>query len=166
MRKLKLLVYPDKNLRTYAPKVLNIDYEIKEDVSNMIYTMEENSGIGLAANQVGILKRIIVFNNNFKRKTQVLINPEIVSTDGNVISEGEGCLSLPYLRCDVMRHRKIGVSGLDIEGKDVFFECNGMTSITIQHEIDHLNGKLLLDKISNYKRDRYKKYLDTLLDEV
>jgi len=157
-----ILIYPHESLRTTASYVKKVDDYLVKLSNNMIEFLNQMMGMGLAANQINVDKRLIVYNDNKESDLQVLINPEIIYSEGVVISEKEGCLSLPYLRCDVIRHRNIEVVGIDLEEKEKRVVCNGMTSIILQHEIDHLDGVLLIDKISKYRKQKYKELLSKM----
>ncbi len=157
---LDILTYPDEFLRRTAKPVEEIDEEVNKIIENMADTMYQAPGVGLAAIQAGIDKSIIIFDPEAdaeKRNYQVLINPRIVSSEGGTISENEGCLSVPDLRSDVRRAEKVVVEGLDRNGSPVRMDADGLLSVILQHEIDHLNGTLFIDRISALKREMYKK---------
>jgi len=122
--------------------------------------MYEAPGVGLAAIQVGHDKSLLIYDvapRDEKRDLQVLINPRIVSSEGTMISEDEGCLSVPDFRSDVKRASQILVEGIDREGKPLRLEAEGLLAVVLQHEIDHLNGTLFIDRISSLKRQMYKR---------
>ena len=124
----------------------------------MASTMYQAPGIGLAAIQVGCDKSILVYDimpKDEKRSLQVLINPRIISSEGTTISEDEGCLSVPDFRENVKRAASILVEGVDREGKPLRIEAEGFLSVVLQHEIDHLNGVLFIDRISSLKKGMY-----------
>jgi len=157
---LKILKYPDDFLRCSARPVESITDAIQEIIENMAETMYQAPGVGLAANQAGINQRIIVFDHEAdaqKRNYQVIINPTIKFCQGETISENEGCLSVPDLRADVKRSDFVVVEGLDRSGNKVKIDTDGVISVILQHEIDHLNGVLFIDRISALKRSLYKK---------
>ncbi len=157
---LEILTYPDDFLRKTAKPVAAVDKEIWEIIENMADTMYSAPGVGLAAIQAGIDKSIIIYDpdaDSEKRGYQALINPKVISTSGETVSENEGCLSVPDFRSDVPRAEKVVVEGLDREGKAVRIEADGLLSVILQHEIDHLNGILFIDRISPLKRGMYKK---------
>lgn len=160
MAVLEIKRYPERVLKERASSVLNIDREILKLIDDMIETMYAAPGIGLAAPQVGVSKRIIVIDVSVKEgeKTPliVLINPEIVSTEGEIDSE-EGCLSLPGYTTTVKRAEGVVVKGFNRDGKEIKVEGEGLLSRALQHEIDHLNGILLIDRISKIKREFFKK---------
>lgn len=157
---LEIITYPDKFLSRPTKPVKKIDRAIQELIEDMADTMYESSGTGLAAIQVGYDKSIIVYDisqGEGKRSLQVLINPRIVSSSGETVSEDEGCLSVPDFKTDVKRATSVLVEGLDRKGRYLSIETDGYHAIVLQHEIDHLNGILLLDRISALKRGLYKK---------
>ncbi len=157
---LDILTYPNKFLSKPTEQVENIDQELQDLIGDMAHTMYEAPGIGLAAIQVGHDKSLIVYDvspRDEERLLQVLINPRIISSEGTVISEEEGCLSVPDFRADVKRAVSILVEGIDKEGKPLRIEAEGLLSLVLQHEIDHLNGKLFIDRISSLKRQMYKR---------
>ena len=162
MEILKVLTYPDPFLKKTATPVENIDEEIEKLIEHMVFTMYDAPGVGLAAMQVGVDKSLIVYDSGLgkegeERKPEVLINPRIVAAEGNVISENEGCLSVPDFRADVKRCAAVAVEGVDRNGKPVRLERDDFLSIILQHEIDHLNGTLFIDRISSLKRELYKR---------
>jgi peptide deformylase len=156
----KILTYPDKFLRQPTKPVLNIDGAVQEIIDDMADTMYEAPGIGLAAIQVGCDKSILIYDGlpgEVKRSLQVLINPKIVDSHGEILSENEGCLSVPEFSADVKRSNAILIEGLDRDGKQTQIEADGFLAIVLQHEIDHLNGRLFIDHISALKRELYKR---------
>jgi len=157
---LEILTYPDKFLTKPTKPVENIDEKIRNLIEGMASTMYQAPGIGLAAIQVGCDKSLLVYDvsdKDEKRSLHVLINPRIVSSEGTTISEEEGCLSVPDFKADVKRAVSILVEGVDREGKPLRIEAQGLLSVMLQHEIDHLNGILFIDHISSLKRGIYKK---------
>ena len=159
--KMKIHVYPDPVLRARAEKVLDIDEETQTLIDGMITTMYAAPGIGLAANQVGNLARIIVFDlhpGEDRRSPLALINPEIVDGEGKITHE-EACLSVVDFAAEVSRMAKVSVKGFDRKGKPVSLEAEDLLAICLQHEIDHLDGTLYIDHISSLKRALYKKKL-------
>ena len=160
--KLKIHIYPDPILRAHAEPVENINEDIQDLVDNMIETMcSTPTSIGLAANQVGELKRIIVFDLNpgeEGRKPAALINPEIVIGEGETNNE-EACLSLIDFSAPITRNAQVKVRGVDRHGNPMDIEAEGLKAICLQHEIDHLDGTLIIDYISSLKRALYKKRL-------
>ena len=160
MAKLDIVKYPNQLLTNKSEPLSNIDDNTRKLIEDMIDTMYAFSGVGLAAIQVGIPKKIIIYDHltqHNKRNFQVLINPQIIEHNGTQISEKEGCLSLPELRADIKRFKTISVKGLNIEGKPITIDAEGLLAIILQHEIEHLNGILLVDKISALKRNIYKR---------
>ncbi|GAC12704.1 peptide deformylase [Aliiglaciecola lipolytica] len=157
---LKVLKFPDERLRTVAKPVDNVDGEIKKLVDDMFDTMREENGIGLAATQVNVHKRVVVMDISEDQNTpRVFINPEIIEMDGQTISE-EGCLSVPNSYAKVERAEHIIVKALDVEGNEYTLEADGLLAICIQHELDHLKGKLFVDYLSPLKRKRIRSKLE------
>ncbi|UCF72214.1 MAG: peptide deformylase [Deltaproteobacteria bacterium] len=157
--------YPDPILKKKAEPVVSIDGGLQRLINNMSKLMYEAWGIGLAANQVGVAKRIIIFDTTYREKEKdltVLINPTIVLAEGKVVSE-EGCLSVPDFQGKITREEYLKVRGLDRRGKPIDIDAEGLTAICIQHEIDHLNGTLILDHVSHLKRNLYRRKIDKLL---
>jgi peptide deformylase len=164
MAVLEIKTYPDLILKKKATEITEIDGNIHKLIDGMLETMYKAKGIGLAAPQVGISKRLIVININSQEKKYsplVIINPQIVSKEGEILSE-EGCLSIPGFFTTLKRSEKVFVKGIDRKGKEIEIETNGLLGRAIQHEIDHLDGILLIDRISPLKRELFKKkYLKT-----
>ena len=166
MNRLEVLHFPDKRLRKIAEPVKKVDNEIKNIIEQMFFTMYEEKGIGLAATQVNIHKRIIVIDvSENKDKKIFLINPEIISLSDDIDTMEEGCLSVPGFYETVSRPKTVKVSSLNYDGKQIEIEANGLLSTCIQHEIDHLNGKLFVDHISSLKRTRIEKKITKLKKE-
>ena len=162
----KILTYPDKFLRQSTKPVVNIDEAVQKLIDDMTDTMYEAPGVGLAAIQVGSDQRILIYDSQpgeVNRTPDVIINPKIVDSEGEIISQEEGCLSVPDFRSDVKRARKIVVEGLDRDGKPIQIEAEGYLAIVLQHEIDHLNGKLFIDHLSALKRELYKRRVKKML---
>jgi peptide deformylase len=160
MSSLQIYAFPNKFLSRTAKPVENIDGTIQEIIDRMALTMYEAPGIGLAAIQVGVDRSILVYDvapRDETRDLHVLINPKIVSDAGEILSENEGCLSVPDYRADVKRSKSIFVEGFDRDGNPIRIEAEDLLAIVLQHEIDHLNGKLFIDRISKLKRELYKK---------
>lgn len=160
MALLNILTYPDKFLKQKAKPVKEIDKSIQKLIDDMAETMYDAPGTGLAAVQVGVDKRIIIYDGlpgESDDDLRVLINPVIVSSSGETISKQEGCLSVPDYREDVKRFQFVHVEGLDRKGKPVTIKTDDFISIVLQHEIDHLNGILFIDRISKLKRNLYRK---------
>lgn len=159
MSLLKILQYPDKRLHTVAKPVVQVDDEIRQLVADMAETMYAAPGIGLAATQVDRHIRLIVADvSEQKNALLVLINPEILAKDGEVLGE-EGCLSVPGIYDKVTRAEHIRVRALDREGQPFELETDGLLAICIQHEIDHLDGKVFVEYLSRLKQERIKSKL-------
>ncbi|HIG65072.1 MAG TPA: peptide deformylase [Methyloprofundus sp.] len=159
---LSILEFPDPRLRTVAEPVKKVDKAIKSLVNDMLETMYEARGVGLAATQVNVHKRIIVIDTSEdKNHPLCLINPEIIEQTGKEESD-EGCLSVPGVFEPVQRAEEIKVSALDKDGKLFEIETGGLLSVCIQHEMDHLLGKLFVDYLSPLKRQRIKKKMNKL----
>ena len=157
---LEVLTYPDKFLGQPTKAVENIDGKIQKIIDNMAETMYDAPGAGLAAIQVGFDKSIIVYNSlpgETEKSFQVLLNPKILESDGEIISENEGCLSVPDFTSNVKRPSLVLVEGIDRKGSPLRIEAEGYLAIVLQHEIDHLNGILFIDRISSLKRELYKR---------
>ena len=157
---LDILHFPDSRLRKRAVDVETVDDEVRTLVDNMFETMYAAPGIGLAATQVNVQKRIIVIDiSKDQDDPMVFINPEIVATDG-VEEMDEGCLSVPGIYEKVQRAEHIKVRALDRDGKSFELETGDLLAVCIQHEIDHLDGKLFVDYLSPLKRQRIRKKLE------
>jgi peptide deformylase len=159
MARLPILEYPDPRLRITAEPVTKVDAEIKNLVADMLETMYAAPGIGLAATQVNVHLRILVIDvSDDRNEPFCFINPEIVAREGKTTGE-EGCLSVPDLYESVERAAKITVRALDPDGQTFELETDGLLAVCVQHEIDHLDGKLFVDYLSELKRQRLKKRL-------
>mgnify|MGYP001357081562 CR=1 FL=1 len=159
---LTILEFPDERLRKKAVAVQTVDGKIKNLVEDMLETMYQAKGIGLAATQVNIQQRIVVIDvSEEKDKPLCLINPEIIAKDGVEESE-EGCLSVPGFFEKVTRAEHIKVKALNKEGQPFEFEADALLAVCVQHELDHLEGKLFVDYISALKRQRIKKKLEKI----
>lgn len=155
MALLPILCYPDPRLHKVAKPVASVDKRIRQIVDDMAQTMYEAPGVGLAATQVDIHERIIVIDISDDRDGLiVLINPEVVSTSSEKIFWKEGCLSVPEYYDEVERFETIKVKALNIEGKEFELEADGLLAICIQHEMDHLLGKVFVEYLSPLKRVR------------
>jgi len=162
MALLKILHYPDTRLRKKAAIVSNVDNHIKQVIDDMLETMYDAPGIGLAATQVNIHQRVVVIDVSEKHDDPLcLINPEIISKAGQTQSE-EGCLSVPEYYADVTRAETVTIKALDREGEAFELDAEGILAICIQHEIDHLNGKMFVDYLSSLKQQRVRKKLEKL----
>ncbi|MEW5908550.1 MAG: peptide deformylase [Thermodesulfobacteriota bacterium] len=160
MRILEIATYPDEFLKKISKPVESINGSIQELIENMATTMYHAPGVGLAATQVRSDQRILVYDLDFREgreDLQVLINPRIIEGEGEFLSEDEGCLSVPDFRADVKRFSRILIEGVDRHGTPRRFEAEGFLATVLQHEIDHLNGKLFIDRISALKRELYKR---------
>lgn len=156
---LEILVYPDERLRKIAKPVEVVDDEIRQLVSDMTETMYDANGIGLAATQVDVHQQVIVMDLSEERnQPRVLINPVIVEKDGEQIYD-EGCLSVPEYYAPVLRAEHIKLTALDEQGEIYQLEADGLLAICIQHEMDHLVGKVFVDYLSRLKQDRIRKKL-------
>jgi peptide deformylase len=159
---LSILEFPDERLRKKAAPVKTVDAEIRKLVDDMLETMYEYRGIGLAATQVNVHKRVIVLDTSEdKDQSLCLINPEIIEKKGTEVSE-EGCLSVPGFFEKVKRAEQVKVRALDKNGQEFEMEVDDLLSVCIQHEMDHLEGKLFVDYLSPLKRQRIKKKLDKI----
>lgn len=160
MATLEILEFPDPRLRTKAVSVETVDDSIKRLVADMLETMYAASGIGLAATQVDVHKRILVLDVSEERdQPHVFINPEIVASRGGQVYE-EGCLSVPGIYAEVSRADWIEVQALDQTGETIKVEADGILAVCLQHEMDHLEGKLFVDYLSPLKRQRVRKKLE------
>ncbi|WP_419227074.1 peptide deformylase [Alteromonas sp. OM2203] len=157
---LDVLSFPDERLRTVAKPVEEVNDEIKQLVSDMFETMKDENGIGLAATQVNRHVQVVVMDvSEDQNEPRVFINPEIIRKDGSTISE-EGCLSVPGNYAKVERAEAITVKALDQNGELFELDAEGLLAICIQHELDHLKGKLFIDYLSPLKRQRIRKKLE------
>lgn len=154
MALLDILVFPDPRLRTRAKPVAEVDARIRQLADDMLETMYAAPGIGLAATQVDVHERLLVIDlSEDKNEPMVFINPELVRAEGHEVMD-EGCLSVPGSFESVERAQSIRVRALDREGKPFELDADGLLAVCIQHEMDHLEGKLFVDYLSNLKRQR------------
>ena len=161
MSLLEILEYPDPRLRTIAKPVKDITPEIETLIVDMFETMYDAPGIGLAASQVDQHIQLIVMDlSEEKDEPLVFINPELTILDGEAEKMQEGCLSVPGFYEDVSRIEHVLIKALDRNGKAFELEATGLLAVCIQHEMDHLNGKLFVDYLSSLKRNRIKKKLE------
>jgi peptide deformylase len=159
MTKLVILEYPDPRLRTKATPVAVFDEALRRLVDDLLETMYGAKGVGLAASQVDVHKRLLVLDVSETRdQPMVLINPQILSAEGRVPGE-EGCLSLPGIYDKLERAARIRVRALDRDGKPFEIDAEGMLAVCIQHEMDHLDGKLFVDYLSELKRQLIRRRL-------
>ena len=160
MALLEVLRFPDERLRTVAQPVTDINDDVRTIVKDMLETMYDENGIGLPATQVDIHQRIVVIDVSDERdQPLVLINPEITHKDGSTVSE-EGCLSVPNSYAKVDRAETVTVKALNEQGEEFSLDADGLLAICIQHELDHLLGKLFIDYLSPLKRQRIRKKLE------
>ncbi|MCF6249083.1 MAG: peptide deformylase [Desulfobacula sp.] len=170
---LDILTYPAKSLLEPSVNVSSIDDELKKMVSDMGETMFDAPGVGLAAPQIGVNKRLIIYDINAanhddegsKKQFKALINPVITASTGSIISESEACLSVVDYSADVKRYEAVTVEAQDIDGNKLEIQARGILAVIMQHEIDHLDGILFIDRISLLKRTIYKKKLKKTLKE-
>lgn len=156
MALLPILHYPDPRLKKRAEPVTEVDESIRRLAADMAETMYAAPGIGLAATQVDVHKRVIVIDVSEDRSgLMVLINPEILEKDGECVSE-EGCLSVPGIYDKVTRAERVKVRALNLQGEQIEFEAEGLLAVCIQHEIDHLDGKVFVEYLSPLKQSRIK----------
>lgn len=159
--KLHILTFPNPFLLQPTDPVANVDGVLQETIERMGAIMYEAPGVGLAAIQVGLNQSFLVYDvvhsSGEGRQLEVLVNPQIVEMEGSIVSEQEGCLSVPDFRSDVKRAERILVEGFDRHGEPLRFEADGFKAVVLQHEIDHLNGRLFIDRISRLKRQIYKR---------
>ncbi len=157
MAKLSILRYPDPRLHTVAKPVKEVDDRIRQLVDDMLETMYEADGVGLAATQVDVHERVIVIDTSEGRDDpKVLINPEIVARSEEMTFADEGCLSVPQVYDKVRRHAQVTVRALGRDGHEYEFSAEGLLSVCVQHEMDHLIGKVFVEYLSSLKRDRIK----------
>ncbi len=161
MAKLPILLYPSSLIRKKSLPVTSINGELQRLIDDMVETMYAAPGVGLAAPQVGALKQIIVLDPHDDRKSTrplALINPELVAADGQIVEE-EGCLCIPDLREGVPRFKRVVVKAYDRNEKEIVLEGSDLLARILQHEIDHLNGVLFIDRLSAAKRELVKRRL-------
>lgn len=166
MTVLKVLTYPDPFLKTVVKPVVEFDQQLQKDADDMSETMYESNGIGLAATQVGIDKQLVVIDVTYKKDDEdeyeknplVMVNPVIIEKTDKLVFE-EGCLSVPDYRAEVERYGQIKVKYNQLNGEEVAVEADGLFAICIQHELDHLNGILFIDRLPLLKRKMIQKKL-------
>jgi peptide deformylase len=169
MDKLNILTYPDKTLSRPTTPLNDIDGEVQEMINGMATAMYTAPGVGLAAIQVGWDKSVLIYDispREESRALHVLVNPKMITQEGQIISENEGCLSVPDFRADVKRSEFVTVGGHDREGNPIRLDAEGILAIVLQHEIDHLNGTLFIERISSLKRQMYKRRVKKKLKEI
>jgi peptide deformylase len=173
MALLEIYQYPERVLLKKALPVETIDETVIKLVNDMGETMFAAPGVGLAAPQVGQSRRIIVYNpqagtpedKEDSKEFKALINPEIIASSGSIVSENEACLSVPDYSCNVKRFETVTVRALNLDGKKLEFDAQGLLAVIMQHEIDHLDGILYIERISTLKRNMYKKKIKKRLAE-
>jgi peptide deformylase len=155
MARLPILRYPDPRLHTVAKPVAAVDERIRRLADDMLETMYASDGVGLAATQVDVHERLIVMDTSEQHNQPVvLINPEIVKRSEEMALNEEGCLSVPQIYDRVERHARVTVQALDREGQRFELDAEGLTAVCVQHEMDHLLGKVFVEYLSLLKRDR------------
>ncbi|MCL4699072.1 MAG: peptide deformylase, partial [Burkholderiaceae bacterium] len=155
MAKLNILRYPDPRLHTVAKPVAAVDERIRRLVDEMLETMYAAEGVGLAATQVDVHERVIVMDTSSERdRPLVLINPELIARSTELAVAEEGCLSVPQIYDKVERHARVTVRALGRDGASFDLEAEGLTAVCVQHEMDHLVGKVFVEYLSPLKRDR------------
>ncbi len=167
MAKLTILRYPDPRLHTVARPVAAVDARVRQLADDMLETMYANDGVGLAATQVDVHERLVVLDTSEGRDDpRVLINPEIIGRSAETKLSEEGCLSVPAIYDKVERHAWVTVRALGRDGEPYEFTAEGLQAICVQHELDHLMGKVFVEYLSSLKRDRIKtKMLKKTRDE-
>lgn len=170
---LPILRFPDPRLRTVAKPIAQVDARIQKLADDMLETMYHKQGVGLAATQINVHERLVVTDcagENEAPDPRVFINPEIIKKSDETKVHQEGCLSIPENYADVERADRVTVAALDRDGKPFELDCDGLLAVCIQHEIDHLNGKLFIDYLSparrNLVREKMKKYERRLQKEA
>lgn len=157
MALLPILRYPDPRLHTIAKPVKEVDDRIRQLADDMLETMREADGVGLAATQVDVHERLIVMDTSETHdQPRVLINPEIIERSEEMMVGDEGCLSVPSIYDKVERHARVKVRALGRDGQPYEFEAEGLTAVCVQHEMDHLMGKVFVEYLSPLKRNRIK----------
>ncbi|MFT3666843.1 peptide deformylase [Piscinibacter sp.] len=168
MARLNILRYPDPRLHTVAKPVVQVDERIRRLVDDMLETMYDAEGVGLAATQVDVHERVIVIDTSEERnRPRVLINPELTWRSEEMHVGDEGCLSVPAIYDKVERHARVRVRALGRDGQPHEFDAEGLLAVCVQHEMDHLMGKVFVEYLSPLKRERIKtKMLKKSRDEV
>ncbi|HEY4080477.1 MAG TPA: peptide deformylase [Burkholderiaceae bacterium] len=157
MSTLNILKYPDPKLHTVAKPVVEVDERIRQLVDDMLETMYAADGVGLAATQVDVHERVVVIDTSADRDApRILINPELIAMSEEMAEGEEGCLSVPTIYDKVQRHARVTVRALGRDGQPYEFEAEGLLSVCVQHEMDHLMGKVFVEYLSLLKRDRIK----------
>ena len=168
MPQLNILRYPDPRLHTVAKPVVEVDERLRRLADDMLETMYAADGVGLAATQVDVHVRLLVMDTSAERdQPQVLINPEITARSAEMIRGDEGCLSVPTIYDKVERHARVSVRALGRDGQPFEFEAEGLAAVCVQHEMDHLLGKVFVEYLSPLKRERIKiKMIKKTRDEL
>ena len=157
MAKLTILRYPDPRLHTVAKPVAQVDARVRQLVDDMLESMYDADGVGLAATQVDVHERVIVIDTSEMRdQPRVLINPALVVRSEEMTFTDEGCLSVPAIYDRLRRHARVTVRALGRDGEPHEFEAEGLLAVAVQHEMDHLIGKVFVEYLSQLKRDRIK----------
>jgi peptide deformylase len=157
MAQLNILRFPDPRLHTVAKPVAEVDARIRQLVDDMLETMYAADGVGLAATQVDVHERVVVIDTSQDRDTpRVLINPEIIRKSERMVDGEEGCLSVPQIYDKVPRHAEVTVRATNRDGEVYEFDADGLLAVCVQHELDHLMGKVFVEYLSPLKRDRIK----------
>jgi peptide deformylase len=160
MALLNILKFPDARLHTVAKPVAVVDERIKQIADDMLETMYEAEGVGLAATQIDVHERVIVMDTSEGRdEPRVLINPELIATSEEMNEGEEGCLSVPTIYDKVKRHARVTVRALGRDGQPYEFDAEGLLAVCVQHEMDHLMGKVFVEYLSPLKRERIKSKL-------
>lgn len=168
MAVLPILTYPDPRLKSVAEPISEVSEEIRTLVEDMAETMYAAPGVGLAANQVGVLKRVFVIDiadEDDPSELLVFINPEIIEFDGEQ-SYNEGCLSFPGAAEEIKRAATVKVRALNVEGETFELEADGLLAVAIQHENDHLNGILMIDKVGTLKKRKISRQVQKAVAEA
>lgn len=164
MPPLEILKYPDPVLKETSLEVNHIDSSIRDFIKDLVLTMKESPGVGLAAPQVGKLLRIITVDVTPKHPGHgllILINPKIISAKGGKMGR-EGCLSVPEYTANITRAEEVTIKGLGEDGSEALITSRGFEAVAVQHEVDHLDGILFIDRITNMKRDLFKRNIKEL----
>ena len=157
MSKLTILRFPDPRLHTVAQPVAAVDDRIRQLADDMLETMYDAEGVGLAATQIDVHERVLVMDVSEERNQPlVLVNPELVAASEEMIEGEEGCLSVPTIYDKVLRHKTVTVQALDRDGNTFQFDAEGLLAVCVQHEMDHLMGKVFVEYLSPLKRERIK----------
>ncbi len=165
MEKLDIVLYPEAGLREVCAPIAEMNDSLDKLIDDMLYTMYDAPGIGLAAPQVAVQQRLIVMDVSEKgNEPIVLMNPEVVQSAGKITWE-EGCLSMPGIYATIKRPSDILVRGMDRDGKQIEFEASELLAVCIQHEIDHLDGKMFIDHLSGLKRTRALQQFRKLMEQ-